>query len=531
MVQHDQLVGLDGVAVAFDDERAVADAGIVLCATLAQRLGIEALVDHTVDLGERPGGANAGAKVMTLISAMALGADCIDDCDLLRAGRTGQVLGHQVAAPSTLGTFLRSFTFGHVRQLDRVLADTLTRAWTAGAGPGNERLVVDVDSFVGEVFGHGKQGAGFGYTRVRGYHPLIATRADTGEVVHVRLRKGSANTSRGMLRFCDELIARIERAGATGSKLLRADSGFWSHKTFERLDRAGWQFSIGVRLQPAGRAAIEGIDESAWTTLEDYPPTSIAQIAETELGGRRLVVRRVRTLNAKASSCRPGSCFPLPPTAPTTSPSSKPSTASTPSSSWRSATSKTRPSPTFRPASSSRTLPGRSSRAWPTTCCAGPGARPAATDRPRRPHTAPAAARAAGTVDAHRQALDAAPTRPLALAAHLRRGARAHPSTRTRRLTRPQPLNDDRQVTAALRRSPLRRRRDTSPRRTPSTTADPHAALDRRTNPWSPPAQAVRAPYAPHRWIEAKRRGSVTAPRCVADPGARLTSKRIAYQR
>ena len=299
MVQHDQLVGLDGVAVAFDDERAVADAGIVLCATLAQRLGIEALVDHTVDLGERPGGANAGAKVMTLISAMALGADCIDDCDLLRAGRTGQVLGHQVAAPSTLGTFLRSFTFGHVRQLDRVLADTLTRAWTAGAGPGNERLVVDVDSFVGEVFGHGKQGAGFGYTRVRGYHPLIATRADTGEVVHVRLRKGSANTSRGMLRFCDELIARIERAGATGSKLLRADSGFWSHKTFERLDRAGWQFSIGVRLQPAGRAAIEGIDESAWTTLEDYPPTSIAQIAETELGGRRLVVRRVRTLNAQ----------------------------------------------------------------------------------------------------------------------------------------------------------------------------------------------------------------------------------------
>ena len=124
MVHADGPVGLDGVAVEFDDERAVAHAGVVLTATLAQRLGIEALVDRAVDLGDRPGAANPGAKVMTLVSAMALGADCIDDCDLLRAGRTGEVLGHAVAAPSTLGTFLRAFTFGHVRQLDRVLADT-----------------------------------------------------------------------------------------------------------------------------------------------------------------------------------------------------------------------------------------------------------------------------------------------------------------------------------------------------------------------------------------------------------------------
>jgi hypothetical protein len=311
MVHADGPVGLDGVGVEFDDERAVADAGIVLAATLAQRLGIETLVDQTVDLGDRPGAANAGAKVMTLVSAMALGADCIDDCDVLRAGRTGQVLGHQVAAPSTLGTFLRSFTFGHVRQLDRVLADALTRAWAAGAGPGDERLVVDVDSFVGEVFGRSKQGAAFGYTHVRGYHPLLATRADTGEVLHVRLRKGSANTSRGMLRFCDELIARVERAGARGPKLLRADSGFWSNKTFERLDRAGWQFSIGVRLQPAVRAAVEQIDEHAWTTLEDYPPTSVAQIAETTLNGRRLVVRRVRTLDAQGELLPSWELFPF----------------------------------------------------------------------------------------------------------------------------------------------------------------------------------------------------------------------------
>ena len=133
MVHADGPPGLDGIAVAFDDERAVADAGIVVCATLAERLGIAALVDQHVGLGERSGAANAGMNVMTLVSAMALGADCIDDCDVLRSGRTGQVLGHQVAAPSTLGTFLRALTFGHVRQLDRVLADALTRAWPARA--------------------------------------------------------------------------------------------------------------------------------------------------------------------------------------------------------------------------------------------------------------------------------------------------------------------------------------------------------------------------------------------------------------
>lgn len=285
----------ESAVVVFDDQRAVANAGVMLPALLAGRLGIEQLVEERVDLGERPGAANPGRKVMTLVSAMALGADCIEDCDVLRSGQTGAVLGHGVAAPSTLGTFLRSFTFGHVRQLDAVLAETLTRAWAAGAGPGAERLVVDVDSFVGEVHGYKKQGAGYGYTRVLGYHPLLATRADTGEVLHIRLRKGSANTARGMLRFCEELIARVDRAGATGPKLLRADSGFWAKKTFDRLHRAGWKFSIGVRLQPHVVKAIAQIEESAWVTLADYPEPGIAQIAETVLSGRRLVVRRVRS--------------------------------------------------------------------------------------------------------------------------------------------------------------------------------------------------------------------------------------------
>jgi hypothetical protein len=154
----------DAARVAFDDERVVANAGVLLLAVLAERLGIEAVVDRTVDLGDRAGGANPGSKVMSLVSAMALGADCIDDCDVLRSGQTRAVVGHRVVAPSTLGTFLRAFTFGHVRQLDRVLAVCLERAWAAGAGPGDERLIVDVDSFVGEVFGADKQGAGYGYT-------------------------------------------------------------------------------------------------------------------------------------------------------------------------------------------------------------------------------------------------------------------------------------------------------------------------------------------------------------------------------
>jgi hypothetical protein len=125
---------------------------------------------------------------------MLLGADCIDGCDVLRCGNTEAILGHRAMAPSTLGTFLRSFTFGHVRQLDRVLGQALRRAWQAGAGPGKARLVIDVDSFVGEVHGHRKQGAGYGYTRKLGYHPILATRADTSKVLHVRLLKGAANT-------------------------------------------------------------------------------------------------------------------------------------------------------------------------------------------------------------------------------------------------------------------------------------------------------------------------------------------------
>jgi hypothetical protein len=301
MVQDDKAVGLDGVQVEFDDERVVCDAGVMVVATLAGRLGIEGLAARLVRLRrERPGAANAGRKVMAVLYAMVLGADSIDDCDVLRVGRTRRLLGGWMPAPSTLGTFLRAFTFGHVRQLDKLLGVALERAWRAGAGPGSGRLVIDVDSFVGEVCGYLKQGAAYGYTRIFGYHPILATRADTREALHIRLRTGSANTQKGIKRFCEELIARVERAGASGVKLLRADSGFWNTKVFELLEQAGWQYSIGVRNINKVRAAIDTIPEDAWTTIGDYPDDGEAQIAETTYGKRRLIVRRTRLIGPQA---------------------------------------------------------------------------------------------------------------------------------------------------------------------------------------------------------------------------------------
>jgi len=150
------------------------------------------------------------------------------------------------------------------------------------------------------VHGYNKQGARFGYTRKRGYHPMLATRSDTGEVLHVRLRKGSAASPRGALRFVEELIARVAQAGATGEKLLRGDSAFWNKKLIARLEQAGWRYSISVRLQFWVKDTITRIPESDWQPLEDYPDDGEAQIAQTMVGQQRLVVRRTRLVGAQA---------------------------------------------------------------------------------------------------------------------------------------------------------------------------------------------------------------------------------------
>ena len=177
------------IHVAFDDHRLVANAGLLLPVTLAHHLGLGQLVDRHVDLGNAPGRANAGDKLMTLVASALAGGDCIDDADALRAGGTGRVPGCTVKAPSTLGTFLRSFRWGHVRQLDRVSRQLLARAWAAGTGPGNDPLTIDLDSTVCETYGLAKEGAHrHGYTGQRGYHPLLAVTAGTGEVLMARLR-------------------------------------------------------------------------------------------------------------------------------------------------------------------------------------------------------------------------------------------------------------------------------------------------------------------------------------------------------
>ena len=291
---------LDRFETTFDHDGLVANAGLILAGTLIARLGLEALIDRWV----RTGSALPGRKILTVVTAMMAGATHIDHVEVLRAGATGRVLPFRPMAPSTVGTFLRSFTFGHIRQLDAVLSRVLARAWRLGAGPGAGPLVIDLDSTICEVHGHKKQGAAYGYTKVLGYHPLLATRAGTGEVLFSRMRKGSAGSSRGVVRFVDELVANLKRAGATGSTTVRADSGFWSWKLIRRLDAHNIKWSITVALQPAIRTAIEAIPDDGWHDI-DYMIGGQAQVAETTYvtgDGRtkrrqravRLVVRRTR---------------------------------------------------------------------------------------------------------------------------------------------------------------------------------------------------------------------------------------------
>ena len=148
----------DRIQIAFDDHRLVANAGLIIPVTLAQRLGLGELVDDRVDLGDTPGRANPGDKMLTLVASALAGGDCIDDADVLRSGGTAGVLGCVVKAPSTLGTFLRSFRWGHVCQLDRVSRELLAGAWQAGTGPSNEPFTIDLDSTICETYGLAKEG-------------------------------------------------------------------------------------------------------------------------------------------------------------------------------------------------------------------------------------------------------------------------------------------------------------------------------------------------------------------------------------
>ncbi len=182
---------IDRVNAVFDDPNSVANAGLILVGTLIKRLGLEALINQRVRLDpKQPGAALPGRKVLTMVCAIIAGATHIDHVDILRSGSTRRVLPFRVMAPSTIGTFLRAFTFGHVRQLDAVADRVLQRVWRLGAGPGaSEPLVIDVDSTIAQVHGKQKQGAAYGYTKQLGYHPIIATRAETGEILHAACAK------------------------------------------------------------------------------------------------------------------------------------------------------------------------------------------------------------------------------------------------------------------------------------------------------------------------------------------------------
>lgn len=294
---------LDRIAVTFDERRLIDQAGLLLPATVAQHLGLGELVNAHVDLGAAPGRANAGDKLLSLVASALAGGDCIDDADALRAGGSGAVLGHTVKAPSTLGTFLRSFRFGHVRQLDRVSRALLARAWRTSAGPGEGPLTIDIDSTICETYGLAKEGGSHHtYNHVRGYHPLLAVAAGTGDILHARLRGGNANTGRGAANFLAETVERVREAGLTGALTLRTDAGFYAHSVVAAARKHKVRYSITIRQSTATNRAIEAIPESHWTPIP-YWLEGGADVAETtytpfannrDAAAVRLIVRRVR---------------------------------------------------------------------------------------------------------------------------------------------------------------------------------------------------------------------------------------------
>ncbi len=295
---------LDRLDVAFDGTQLVADAGLLLPATLAQHLGVRAIVEEYLDLGSAPGAPNPGDKLLTLVASALAGGDCIDDAAALRSGGTNRVLGFTVKAASTLGTFLRSFSWGHVRQLDRVSREVLARAWAAGAGPGSAPFTIDLDSTICETYGLAKEGAlHHGYTGVRGYHPLLAVAATTGDVLMARLREGRAATVRGAAHFLRETVGRVRYGGAGGELTIRADSGFYAHDVVATCHKMDVRFSITARFHGRKlRSLIEAIPETHWTPIPYWLDggADVAEIAyvpfadEQDATPVRLIVRRVR---------------------------------------------------------------------------------------------------------------------------------------------------------------------------------------------------------------------------------------------
>ena len=312
------------LSAVFDDPNLVSCAGLAPVVALAARAGLaELTTSHVRVPGEQ--GANPGLKVAALVAGMVAGADSIDDMGLLRHGGMGRLFSG-VRAPSTLGIFLRAFTFGHVRQLDAVASRLLSRL--TGQAPilaGAEQLVwLDIDDTLSQTYGYAKQAAGRGYTGVKGLNALIATASTplaAPVIAATRLRRGNARSSRGAATMVAEALQLARRCGASGLVILRADAAFYTRAVVTAAHNAGARFSVTAPLYPSVTRAIAAIGEDAWTPIR-YPDAifdqaeqrwiSDAEVAEVPFAAfrahrhrlddqitGRLIVRRVRRLNPR----------------------------------------------------------------------------------------------------------------------------------------------------------------------------------------------------------------------------------------
>jgi hypothetical protein len=326
---------LGRTSTVFDDPNLVSAAGLVPVLALAERAGLGELAEEHLSVPTDKG-ANAGLKVTSLVAGMVAGADSIDDMALLRHGGMVRVFA-RAYAPSTLGSFLRAFTFGHIRQLDAVASRFLLAlarltgviTTVAGTGVADNRggregyALVDVDDTVVEVHGHAKQGAGFGYNRIRGLNALLATLTTSGSspvIVAQRLRKGSTNSARGAKRLVGDATKTARRLlGPTARVLVRMDSAFYGRGAVHAALAGGAAVSVTVRMDQRVKAAIATIGEDAWTTIEYTDAvfdvatgrwTSRAEVAEIDFAAfaaqkktdqvpGRLIVRRIPDVNAE----------------------------------------------------------------------------------------------------------------------------------------------------------------------------------------------------------------------------------------
>ena len=324
-------------SAVFDDDNLVSSAGLVPVMTLAEQTGLRRLLADKVHIRApriKSGSANPAPKLATLIAGMCAGADCIDDIDVVRSGGMKTLFGG-VYAPSTVGTLLREFTFGHARQLESVLREHLVALCErVDLLPGaDQQVFIDIDSLLRPVYGHAKQGASYGHTKIagkqilrKGLSPLATTISTPGVapvIAGMRLRAGKTGSAKGAGRMVAAAIGTARDLGASGKILARGDSAFGNRTVVRTCVRHGAQFSLVMTRNPAVDRAIAAIDEGAWTPVS-YPgavrdPDTGAWISDAEVAEipytafastkdritARLVVRRVK------DACFPDALFPV----------------------------------------------------------------------------------------------------------------------------------------------------------------------------------------------------------------------------